>query len=431
MKKSLIALLLVVALVVTVSVFAASAETTNPFQDQTGEVKAYCRACASEQTWYPVNKDEFEAGTAIASWATVTQNEAATHFYFPEGMKMGAAQTLTAGKYCFDLNGKTITRSASKTFVLKGADLETAPELNLFDSSVGETGTLHVTAVGSYCFRLEGSGILNIYGGNYICAGIKDANGAKPASGSSQTGVGIYATADAKGEVNLYGGTLTGRSRMSGGLMYSAGPVVFTVDGAELEGWTGGSTGGVVRLNHTNAKLIMKSGSITGHAEKQLSSDSNAVTDPKKAMSSTVKLQNYADFEMSGGTITGESKQGGVLYMSSGTAKISGGELIGTAYDAGGAIYKCGGTLTISGGKISGTATKGGGAICNTTNNLTISGGEITGSSGTGFSGGALRITGGDTNISGGKIYDGSATESNGGNIYWSSDGKLSISGGE
>ena len=32
MKKSLIALLLVVALVVTVSVFAASAESTNPFE---------------------------------------------------------------------------------------------------------------------------------------------------------------------------------------------------------------------------------------------------------------------------------------------------------------------------------------------------------------------------------------------------------------
>ena len=51
MKKSLIALLLVVALVVTVSVFAASAETTNPFEGKTGEVSAACQAqCCSSNS---------------------------------------------------------------------------------------------------------------------------------------------------------------------------------------------------------------------------------------------------------------------------------------------------------------------------------------------------------------------------------------------
>ena len=123
MKKSLIALLLVVALVVTVSVFAASAETTNPFEGQTGEVVEDCPYCGVCQTWYPVQVAE--ANYQMKNWASAQTG--ATHFYYTCDMVDGAFDTLTNETFCINLNGKTVIRNYGETFIIEGADEATAP----------------------------------------------------------------------------------------------------------------------------------------------------------------------------------------------------------------------------------------------------------------------------------------------------------------
>ena len=188
MKKSLIALLLVVALVVTVSVFAASAETTNPFDGQTGDVTAYCAACDADVVWKPVSKAESEAGTQIQNWANT--KDGATHFYFAEDMKMGTTHNLATEKFCIDLNGKTVTRSSGNPFFrLCGQDETKLPELNLFDSSAEETGKLVIPFAAGSVFELRFGGTLNVYGGNYVGSGIEGDMGGKPASSSSGTAI--------------------------------------------------------------------------------------------------------------------------------------------------------------------------------------------------------------------------------------------------
>ena len=405
MKKSLIALLLVVALVVTVSVFAASAETTNPFEGQTGDVVAMCQACGSEQTWKPVTKTESEGGTQIQNWANTKAG--ATHFYFAEDMKMGTTHNLTTEKFCFELNGKTVTRSSGNPFFrLCGEDETELPELNLFDSSAEETGKLVIPFAGGSVFELRFGGTMNVYGGNYVGSGIEGDKGVSTSSGTAiaSTNNGIKG-ADGKiadtthysdAVVNLYGGYFTGKSMYSGGLIALASGVTVNIDGAELEGWCGGDSGGVIRLNHKDAKVTMKSGSLTG-----------GLYSTTTGVGAAIVVDGGATLEVSGGSIDGLSPK------------------------TGGAIYAKKGNVTISGGEISGTA-GGGGAIMMDAGELTISGGTITGKTTGKNSGGSIRVKGTvNATISGGTITGGAADDANGGNIYWASTGTLTMTGGE
>ena len=405
MKKSLIALLLVVALVVTVSVFAASAETTNPFEGQTGDVTAYCAACDADVVWKPVDKALAEKGTQVQNWADTKAG--ATHFYFAEDMKMGTTHNLTTEKFCFELNGKTVTRSSGNPFFrLCGEDETKLPELNLFDSSAEETGKLVIPFAGGSVFELRFGGTMNVYGGNYVGSGIEGGKGVSTSSGTAitTTNNGIKG-ADGKiadtthysdAVVNLYGGYFTGKSMYSGGLISLASGATVNIDGAELEGWCGGDSGGVIRLNHKDAKVTMKSGSLTGGLYSTAS-----------GVGAAIVVDGGATLEVSGGTIDGLSPK------------------------TGGAIYAKNGNVTISGGEISGTA-GGGGAIMMDAGELTISGGTITGKTTGKNSGGSIRVKGTvNATISGGTITGGAADDANGGNIYWASTGTLTMTGGE
>jgi hypothetical protein len=92
---------------------------------------------------------------------------------------------------------------------------------------------------------------------------------------------------------------------------------------------------------------------------------------------------------MSNGTVSGNTayKNGGGVYVSSGTFTMSGGTVFGnTTRENGGGVYVSYGTFTMSNGTISGnTASGSGGGV---SGSLTMRGGTISGNGTGGFGGG-------------------------------------------
>lgn len=150
-----------------------------------------------------------------------------------------------------------------------------------------------------------------------------------------------------------------------------------------------------------------------------------------------------SSFTMTGGTIDNTpigseyrfvEENGGAVYINSGSAKMSGGEIRDASSPLGGAIYLQGGDFELSGtGLIQDcSATQLGGAVYVKGGDATVSGGTIQRC--TAPSGGAAYVTGGNFTMSGGTI--GSATEDdtntakNGAGVYVNG-GQFTMSGGQ
>ena len=163
-----------------------------------------------------------------------------------------------------------------------------------------------------------------------------------------------------------------------------------------------------------------------------------------KNVPSEINLTNgqLSSFTMSGGLIDNTpignqyhfvEENGGAVYINSGSAKMSGGEIRDASSPFGGAIYLQGGDFELSGtGLIQDcTATELGGAVYVKGGDVTVSGGTI--QKCTAPNGGAAYVTGGSFTMSGGTI--GSATEAdtntanNGAGVYVNG-GQFTMSGG-
>ena len=406
MKKSLIALLLVVALVVTVSVFAVSAADTDPFEGATGTVTADCPYCGADQTWYPI--DTAWANSSMQNWEHWDNGG---HYYYTQDMTDGSGDTFTTETVCINLNGKTVTRATNAIwFTINGADEATKPVLTIIDTSVDGSGVMTQPSTGTAgFFTLNGTGTVNVYGGTIYATTVGSASGS--------SGVAIASTkndVDSTATFNLYGGTIYGESKYSNGLVSLLAPITVNVDGGHLNGRCGGGTGGVIGVNNADAKLYLKNGSITG-----------GLFSTAAGWGTSIKLLN-GYFEMSGGTLTGESNAGGT-----------------TARYFGGSLYAAGSTnALISGGTITGGAVKdtnGGNIYWDSTGTLTMTGGTIEKGTATRVtsknyqgSGGNVYINKGTFNMSGGTISGGLDTVQSAhcGNLYLAANAVGNITGG-
>ena len=150
------------------------------------------------------------------------------------------------------------------------------------------------------------------------------------------------------------------------------------------------------------AKLNFASGSISNN----------------RASSGAVLLQGNAEFNMSGGEITGNSgNYAGGLYVSVGaTFNMTGGKITkNTAKSAGGGIYVQEATVNLVSGTISGNTSEGhGGAIYAARGTLNLKGGSIT-SNVAKSSGGGIFASGATVNLSGSSITYNKADKGSGG----------------
>lgn len=384
MKAKILSLLLVVALVLTVSVFVVvaddadyTADFSSPAAD--GTVVTNCPVCKqSNVTWYQL---------PAATGSTSLQSK---HYYLPEGGINANTYDYTLANVdaCLHLNGQTLQRSdngvvvsASGNTVLDIMDHEA--EAGKIICKLGSTGS--TGAVATY-----GTSVINFHGGTIE----------RSASDTGKRGP-VYL--NSSGGFHMYGGKLVNESSTAvtenGGLVYVNKGTFWMHDGTV----DGGSAvlGGNIYTT-TSGTVEISGGTITaGTAENGGNIYANA------AINMTGGTISYGE---STKTITGTGYQsygGGNVFLTGAAAifKMDGDKALVTEGDAalnGGNIYLMSGAKfqlvkgTVSNGAAAYTGTcglQGGGNIKakDGTTTVDIDGGTITG--GTALRGGNIALT--------------------------------------
>lgn len=426
MKKSLIALLLVLALVITVSVFAVSAEDPNPFYGKTTEVvTARCEGCNADVQWSPL-------GTNLTAALT------AGHWYLTDNTQTTAHTGYSSGKICMELNGFTYHRSTSgHPFGLSGA----SAVLNIQDSSVDETGKITTIGGSVYCITMS-NGTANMYSGTLTRTAVGSAS-STAASGSQGGAVNITG-----GTFNMYGGKISGSSgNRGGGIAVYGSSAKAVIDGGVIENCFAHNRAGGIFVG-SSATLEFKNGAIRNcyvAGTYTTPFGGNIYVENATAIISGGIIEN-GGVPVTGSTVAASASQWGgniCIRGNTGSVTVKPGALIqsGSAL-YGGNICNENGILTVEGGVIkdgisTATSTLAGGNIAlKSAASATISGGDISGGTmpnnhGSSIGGGNIcAINTSKLTIDGGTISGGNAADSLGGNIYWMSTGKLTINGG-
>ena len=329
----------------------------------TTEVKAWCPVCDQMATWVPLSAtmDALDTG-------------AYTHYYLAQDITRtdsGCYRTSIDGStICIHLNGKTYDQGTSED--VQGAiQAKAKTTINILDCAEN-TGTV-IGAGLKYDENQNSSNPNWLYGGGAI---------------------------DARGTVNIYGGTfMTNRKdrpavatfgyvdvsviNMYGGRIIRNEAVVTT---------TGSSLSSLVRMHYKTHTFNMYGGEISGGMAQN---------------GGNVRLQGGGNFNLFGGTITGGSSanlggnicnRGGVFTMTGGTVTA------GTTAASGGSFGLVSGTTNIQGGVIDGGSAVTGGLIYVYGGTLHITGGELKNGTGTG---GSVMIAGGTNTITGGTFTGG------------------------
>lgn len=423
MKKSLIALLVVLALVITVSVFSVSAEDTTPVYasdltvaDDGQTATGYCPHCDRDVTWYLYTPK-------TTGHMDLTSSTYGNVHYFLNSTVTGTGAFRLASKMDFvlHLNGHSYTRNGSTATVMlnnagnfyvvdgtagTGAlkNSSSGPVLIAPATIVGPTFTLYsgsMTPTSNQAIQMNDTCTVNIYGGSV--------------TGTTATTGG--AVAITKGTLNLYGGTVSG-SATRGGAVYATGTSSkLVVDGGTITDSTATDRGGSVCLI-SGAQLEMKSGTIENGC----------------AWGTQLGGNIYAEgnVTVSGGTITGGNTTG-----TANTPSVKGAASTIRGAGRGGNICIRGDyTLTMSGGTISDGVSPSGGnlSIEGYKTDHSFSGGTISG--GEALNGGNLYIasnapggTFSGTNVENGIVYVTSSSNGRGGNLY-NTTGTFNITGG-
>lgn len=433
MKKKLISLFLVVAMVMSMMVMpvAAEGEETTTVDITDPNYCPHCDQILSEETWL--------------TWSESVTYADGAHYRVAADVTLKAVVTIPADcTVVIDLNGKTITAATdSRCF-------EVNDELVIVNSSDDQDADGNYTGLITGGKAVSGSGetarggniwvsnsaTLKLYGGTI-------ANGFSPNAGGNvklDDNAKFYmyggTITDGKAETNtnvgnggnlciennalfeMYGGTISdGTVTASGGNIYNYRGTITLHDG-EIANGTAGKWGGNIWLNSKNATLNIKGGTISG------------------GTAPTAGGSIYADYAtcqitMEGGLITGGTSEetGGNIYFRDGKMHMSGGVISGgTAYTAGGNMFNDG-TTNMTGGEITGGKTvlsvNGTGTGGNLQNGGTfnMSGGVISGGTayyrgGNIYNSGALNMSG-DAVVTGGTLYDHeNYTSAYGGNYY-------------
>ena len=238
-------------------------------------------------------------------------------------------------------------------------------------------------------------------------------------SGNSTTGVG--------GGIALFTDSYgTGSLKMSSGIIEN------NTAGTEGGGFWGSNftmTGGTIQNN--NAGTV--AGGVLVNGTGACSMSGGTITNNTSTYSGGgLFVDDNTPFTMGGGTISNNTAggDGGGIYNDNGNITLTAGTISGNKAQWGGGINDCG-TVTMKGGTISGNSTTskaGAGINVSTNGKLTMSGGQIQKNTSAETGGGICNL--GTLEISGGEI-SGNTTKYSGGAIYNSAQGKgTTITGG-
>lgn len=355
MKKRLLAVLLVVAMMASMIVMPAyAAESAEQYP------AGYCQHCKKvipEDQWIP--------------WSVTNTDPYSGHYYLAEDtssqeeqITIGLNDDLLRHKVCLDLRGRSYTVKELRPFLITGI-------FSIMDSVGG--GEIAVTgqtsnANGAFCQMYKKTGVadgssgeLNIYSGTLRRINTEEQVVAK--------GGLIYLSS--KSTLNVYGGKLVGgdvKGRLSskGEAVDPLGGTIYAT-GANVNIYGGTITGGVA--NDTTVTL------------------SDGTTQDCEAYGGNIYAISGSKVMISGGCVENgySDTYAGNLYVSESTLEITGGTVTG-GYSEGavGNIYMTGsGSLfKMSGGTVKNgvCVTRGGNLFVNNKNvNIDISGGEIYG----------------------------------------------------
>ena len=368
MKKSMLALLFAVVLLVCAALPVSAAEhelvtkgkqvaadaAKMTFPTDGSECSATCPVCGTNATWLPLTPEVVEAGFTTA--------EANTHYYLTGSAESATAKItmFNSSTYtsCVHLNGKDITSTGAVAIE-------------------GKAGKLNIMGSGT----VKGAGVADEY---------------------SSPATVVMAN---KGSVNLYGGTYekydTSAATNTAGIGWGGGTIA-VYDGATVKAGTSGSAVYIdSSLGVANATLNVYGGMIVG---------GNASTVNTKVVADDVErkltINMYAGIIKNGNGTNG----GNFNIQKNVTFNMSGGEVTGgTATNGGNVCVEEGGTFNMSGGKLTGGVSTG----------KTLSNGVGDGGGNVYLYKSAVMnmydgaISGGKANISGGNVHIGQSAEFN------------------
>lgn len=397
MKKSLIALLVVVALVITVSVFSVGAEETTTDYTLTITDGVATAACPCSE-----HKGDTATFTALTAEPTATG-----HYYLSDNFSGGMMKPDANTQVVLHLNGHTYQRTSQGAAV----QLLGGTTLTVLDNPANEGGIKDRDVEGSANTWGGYGGIIqvtnsdttvNIYGGTYTCAETTRAvNGA------------VIGISNATNVVNIYGGVFEGTASYTGSLggAFAISAGTLNLYGGTIQNSVAPNGAGIYATG-ANSKIVIDGGTI----------QNCAATD----RGGSISVVGGASLEVKSGTITGGSaagtQLGGNIYSEgSGSITISGGE-ISNGYTWNGTtaptpIYDETDTTKVIGYSTSSGGGRGGNIITRNTVKLVISGGTISGGSAPAGGNLSVEANNADSNLSGGTISGGYAS-SKGGNMY-------------
>ena len=422
MKKSLIALLLVLALVITVSVFAVSAEETKTTEKQLWSeltvaadgqtATGYCPHCCAD----PSESVTWKLYTPAASGHNYP---AAGHWFLNASISTNGALWFSTSNMdaVLHLNGKTYTRtngSSNSTGIICPSG--SGAKVSIVDSKAGE-GLL--TATYGWAIQMSGANSqVDLYSGKVASTmatshndGIGGAVRVKKGTfnmhgGAIIDGYNTYGGAiavDPGATVNLNGGTISGTSAQRGGAVFAYGAnATVNVDGATIQDCFATNRCGGIHVTTADK-------GSTAANPATLNFKSGTIKNCYVAKGSTTAFGGNIYFEFSGGTISGGIIQDGGKPSNAATeyTNASGGNICVRAGNNNNVVVEISGDTLISGGQANNSN---GGNLFVSNSAVTISGGTIT-------NGIANRVNGG-------------TSYGQGGNIYADNNSKINISGG-
>ena len=491
MKKTLLALLLVLCMLVTFTAFTASAEETEAVPEETAETATHthcvCGGSAvgvhdhqcADIVWTPLS----EALTGVGlTMQTADFGKLPSGNYYLDGDVTVANDTYFTNKQQINicLNGHSISVNALGTddkaqgtfgYLQAGAQLAICDCSGKQDANGNWTWDGTITGgtrnYGGVCATNANSRLF-IYGGNYVgvtgTSGVvfnvcKDAYAA--AGGNStdkQYSPGLYSelyiynghitggTATNQGgvinvwhtsDVYIYGGTITGGTAPKGGNIFLANGYYLIAGGTISNGTATTGYGG--NIHSAAGTLEITGGTISGGNAKV--AGGNIYTNKLTMSGGTITAGTAQSYDSSTEKVDADYGGGNIYLPEAASATISGGTISnGTSKTGGANIQLMKSTnLTITGGTVSGgTAASGynGGNIRANYNSATMNIGVENSTTGPLITGGKANSAGGGNlyfagklNIYSGTISNGEAT-SNGGNIYTGANGKLTMTGG-
>ena len=222
MKKRMLGILLVLAVLVAVCALSVSA-VDEDFFTGTG----YCEACGATVSWQPLTQE------VVTAWNGDYSTANGTHYYVSEStVTTPSALTVNSGETLhLHLNGNVFKRSGVRVINVNG-------ELAVMDHSAGK-GILQAgannTSTGGVV-RVNKSGAkFDLYGGT-----VKMVSGTNP---EAKDGGCVYMVSGT--QFNMHGGTITGgKAAGSGGSLYISSGATATLHAGTITGGVTAANGG-------------------------------------------------------------------------------------------------------------------------------------------------------------------------------------------